>query len=132
MKIVTGKTFPRAMGMDFSGIVTIVGSGVSRFKVGDAVFGLAKFKESGAFAQAVVTKDIFLAKKPDNVSFEDAACLGTPGVTVWNGLIDKAKLGPGQYVFINGCVVLHLTARMRQFGFRLADNLRFAAKRISN
>ena len=103
MKIVTGKTFPRAMGMDFSGIVTAIGSDVTRLKIGDAVFGLAKFKESGALGQAVVTKETFLARKPDNVSFEDAACLGTPGITAWNGLIDKAKLRPGQQVFINGC-----------------------------
>lgn len=91
------------MGMDFSGIVTARGSDVSRFKIGDAVFGLAKFKESGAFGQAVVTRETFLAVKPENISFEDAACLGTPGVTAWNGLIDKAKLRPGQHVFINGC-----------------------------
>ncbi|MBO9136500.1 NAD(P)-dependent alcohol dehydrogenase (plasmid) [Rhizobium sp. B230/85] len=103
MKIVTGRTFPRAMGMDFSGIVTAIGSDVTRLKIGDAVFGLAKFKQSGAFGQAVVTKDTFLARKPENVSFEDAACLGTPGVTAWSGLIDKAKLRPGQHVFINGC-----------------------------
>ncbi|QJI45441.1 NAD(P)-dependent alcohol dehydrogenase [Pseudomonas sp. ADAK2] len=103
MKIVTGRTFPRAMGMDFSGIVTAVGAGVTRLQTGDAVFGLARFKESGALGQAVVTKEAFLAKKPDSVSFEDAACLGTPGITAWNGLIDKAKLQAGQHVFINGC-----------------------------
>ncbi|MDW3682767.1 NAD(P)-dependent alcohol dehydrogenase [Cupriavidus sp. CV2] len=89
--------------MDFSGIVTSVGLGVSRFRAGDAVFGLARFKESGALGQAVITKEVFLTKKPESVSFEDAACLGTPGVTAWNGLIDKAKLQAGQHVFINGC-----------------------------
>ncbi|WP_039012112.1 NAD(P)-dependent alcohol dehydrogenase [Pseudomonas brassicacearum] len=103
MKIVTGRKFPRAMGMDFSGTVVSVGAGVTRFKVGDPVFGLARFKESGAFGQAVITKEAFLAGKPDDVSFEDAACLGTPGVTAWNGLIDKAKLQAGQHVFVNGC-----------------------------
>lgn len=103
MKIVTGRVFPRGMGMDFSGTVMAVGQGVTRFRVGDPVFGLARFKESGALAQAVVTKEAFLARKPDNVSFEQAACLGTPGVTAWNGLIDKAKLKAGQRVFINGC-----------------------------
>ncbi|RMR19656.1 Alcohol dehydrogenase, zinc-containing protein [Pseudomonas syringae pv. persicae] len=71
--------------------------------MGDAVLGLARFKESGAFAQAVVTKEAFLAKKPESLSFELAACIGTPGITAWNGLIDKAKLQAGQHVFINGC-----------------------------
>ncbi|MCJ8176204.1 alcohol dehydrogenase catalytic domain-containing protein [Pseudomonas viridiflava] len=65
MKIVTGKTFPRAMGMDFSGTVIRAGADVTRLKVGDAVMGLARFKESGAFAQAVVTKEAFLAKNPN-------------------------------------------------------------------
>ncbi|NKI69332.1 alcohol dehydrogenase catalytic domain-containing protein [Collimonas pratensis] len=103
MKIVTGNAFPRAMGMDFSGVVTAIGPDVTRFRPGDAVFGLARFKESGALGQAVVTKETFLAKKPDEISFEDAACMGTPGVTAWNGLVDKAKLKAGQLVFVNGC-----------------------------
>ncbi|MDN3370318.1 MULTISPECIES: NAD(P)-dependent alcohol dehydrogenase [Ralstonia solanacearum species complex] len=103
LKMVTGKSFPRAMGSDFSGTVISIGPGVTRFKPGDAVFGLARIKESGALGQAVVTNETFLAKKPDNVSFEDAACLGTPGVTAWNGLVDKAKLTAGKRVFVNGC-----------------------------
>lgn len=103
MKIVTGKSFPRGMGMDISGTVIAVGSDVTRFKPGDAVFGLARFKEAGALAQAVLAKETALAKKPEDVSFEDAACLGTPGATAWTGLIDKARLRAGQHVFVNGC-----------------------------
>lgn len=103
LKMVTGKSFPRAMGSDLSGTVISVGTGVTRFKPGDAVFGLTRVKESGALGEAVVTNDTFLAKKPDTVSFENAACLGTPGVTAWNGLVDKAGLQHGQSVFVNGC-----------------------------
>ncbi|GLQ87206.1 NAD(P)-dependent alcohol dehydrogenase [Dyella flagellata] len=103
LKMVTGKVFPRAMGSDFSGIVMAVGRGVKRFKPGDAVFGLARLKESGALGQAVVTGDTFIAQKPDSVSFEEAACLSTPGVTAWNGLVDKANLTAGKRVFVNGC-----------------------------
>ncbi|HEX7988393.1 MAG TPA: NAD(P)-dependent alcohol dehydrogenase [Duganella sp.] len=103
LKMVTGRKFPRAMGSDFSGIVIAVGAGVSRFKIGDAVFGMARLKESGALADAVITHETFLARKPDDISFEDAACFATPGVTAWNGLIDKAQLTAGKQVFINGC-----------------------------
>ncbi|MBY5345686.1 NAD(P)-dependent alcohol dehydrogenase [Rhizobium leguminosarum] len=103
LKMVTGKTFPRALGSDFSGTVIAVGPGVTRAKVGDAVFGLAQIKEGGAFGEAVIAPETFLAKKPDSISFEEAACLGTPGVTAWNGLVDKAGLKRGQRVFINGC-----------------------------
>lgn len=104
MKIVTGRSFPRAMGMDFSGTVLSVGQGVTRFKAGDAVFGMARLKQGGAFAEAVVTNEGFLTRKPDEVSFENAACLATPGVTAWNALVDKARLQPEQHVFVNGCM----------------------------
>jgi NADPH:quinone reductase-like Zn-dependent oxidoreductase len=103
LKMVTGKTFPRAMGSDFSGTVIAVGAGVTRFKVGDAVFGLARIKDGGALGEAVIAPETFLASKPESVSFEDAACLGTPGVVAWNGLVDKAVLKAGQRVFVNGC-----------------------------
>jgi NADPH:quinone reductase-like Zn-dependent oxidoreductase len=103
LKMVTGKKFPRAMGSDFSGTVIAVGAGVTRFKVGDAVFGLAQIKDGGALGEAVIAPETFIARKPDTVSFEDAACLGTPGVVAWNGLVDKAALKAGQRVFVNGC-----------------------------
>jgi NADPH:quinone reductase-like Zn-dependent oxidoreductase len=108
LKMVTGKTFPRAMGSDFSGTVIDVGVGVgvTRFKVGDAVFGLAQIKDGGALGEAVIAPETFVARKPDSVSFEEAACLGTPGVTAWNGLVDKAVLKAGERVFVNGALAL--------------------------
>jgi NADPH:quinone reductase-like Zn-dependent oxidoreductase len=64
MKMMTGRTFPRAMGMDFSGTVLSIGPRVTRLKPGDEVFGLARLKESGAFAEALITNENFLAVKP--------------------------------------------------------------------
>jgi NADPH:quinone reductase-like Zn-dependent oxidoreductase len=58
---------------------------------GDAVFGMARLKQGGAFGHAVITNDDFMARKPDAISFESAACLATPGVTAWNGLVDNAR-----------------------------------------
>ena len=104
LKMVTGKSFPRAMGSDFSGIVTAVGAGVTRCKPGDAVFGMARLKEGGALGEAVMTSETFIAKKPDSLTFEQAACLATPGVTAWNGLVDKANLQGKKRVFVNGCM----------------------------
>src|SRR6059036_2981424 len=86
LRIMTGRKFPRAMGSDFSGIVIGVGTGVTRFKVGDPVFGMAQIRDGGALGEAVIAPETFMAKKPDSLSFEDAACLATPGVTAWNGL----------------------------------------------
>src|SRR5690348_6642189 len=48
MKMMTGRAFPRALGMDFAGTVLSVGPGVTRLKPGDDVFGMARLKESGA------------------------------------------------------------------------------------
>ncbi|CAN7321231.1 NAD(P)-dependent alcohol dehydrogenase [Rhizobium ruizarguesonis] len=103
LKMVTGKTFPRALGSDFSGTVMSVGAGVTRFKAGDAVFGSVQIKDGGALGEAVIAPETFIAKKPADVSFEEAACLGTPGITAWNGLVDKAQVKAGDHVFINGC-----------------------------
>lgn len=105
MKLLTGRRFPRAMGTDFSGIVQAVGRGVSHLKPGDAVFGLSRLlKESGAFAEIVVTDEKLAVLKPAKLSFEEAACLPVVGTTAWNGLVDKAKLSRGQSVFITGCL----------------------------
>ncbi len=103
LKMVTGKKFPRAFGSDFSGTVISVGLGVTSLQVGDAVFGSAQIKVGGALGEAVIAPETFLARKPASVSFEEAACLGTPGITAWNGLVDKAHLQAGAQVFINGC-----------------------------
>ena len=103
LKIMTGKSFPRAMGSDFSGTILAVGPGVTRFRPGDTVFGLSRLKESGSLGEAVITNESFVAKKPEALSFEQAACLGTPGVMAWLGLIDTAHVQAGQRVFVNGC-----------------------------
>lgn len=103
LKMLTGKAFPRTMGSDFSGTVSEIGVGVTRVRPGDAVFGLSRLKESGSFGEAVITNESFIAKKPDELSFEQAACLPTAGVMAWVGLVDKAGLKPGQRVFVNGC-----------------------------
>lgn len=123
LKMITGKNFPRAMGSDFSGIVTAIGAGVTRFKVGDSVFGMAPIKDAGTLGEAVIAPQTFIARKPDSVSFEDAACLATPGVTAWNGLVDKAALTPGKRVFVNGCTgaVGEATVQLaRMFGASVA------------
>jgi NADPH:quinone reductase-like Zn-dependent oxidoreductase len=103
MKFMTGRSFPRAMGSDFSGLVEEVGSGVTRLKPGDEVLGTAPLRESGAFAPRVVTNAKLVVSKPAGVSFEQAACLPIAAVTAWRGLIDKAKLRGGKRVFVNGC-----------------------------
>ena len=102
LKVMTGFTFPRALGTDFSGIVESVGKGVSRFRVGDTVLGTVSMKRSGAFAPKLVTTDDLVVHKPSEISFVDAACLPIAGVTAWHVLIKTAGLKHGQRLFING------------------------------
>jgi NADPH:quinone reductase-like Zn-dependent oxidoreductase len=86
-------------GVDFAGVVEGVGSGVTRFKVGDEVFG----GKHGAFAEyVVVSEQRAIALKPANMSFAQAAAVPIAGLTALQGLRDKAHVGPGQKVLING------------------------------
>ncbi|MFG2260779.1 NAD(P)-dependent alcohol dehydrogenase [Streptomyces mirabilis] len=102
LKMMTGRSFPRAMGSDFAGTVTATGPGVTAVKPGDHVYGIAPLKPSGAFAQAVIAPASHLALKPARLSFEQAAALATPAVMAWTGLIGRARLRAGQRVFVNG------------------------------
>ncbi|MDJ0909120.1 MAG: NAD(P)-dependent alcohol dehydrogenase [Woeseiaceae bacterium] len=87
------------MGVDFAGTVESVGADVTRFEVGDAVFG----GRSGAFAEYVlIPEDRAIAHMPDNVSFEQAASLPIAAITALQALRDKGKLQSEQRVLING------------------------------
>jgi NADPH:quinone reductase-like Zn-dependent oxidoreductase len=96
MKMMTGRKFPRGLGHDFAGVVEAVGPNVTRFKVGDEVFGATGLKEAGTFAEALVTEDKTVFLKPQSLSFEEAAALPIGSAAAWTALIDKAKLRAGQ------------------------------------
>jgi NADPH:quinone reductase-like Zn-dependent oxidoreductase len=85
-------------GVDVSGEVEAVGRNVTRFKLGDAVFGAC----SGAFAEYVCTAESKIAMKPDNLTFEQAASVNVAGLTALQGLRDKGKIQPGSKVLVNG------------------------------
>ena len=104
MRVVTGSSFPRAMGSDFAGTVEAVGSRVSQLKPGDAVAGTVSMKASGAFAPRLITSQRLVVKKPDSLSFAEAACLPIAGVTAWLVLVRHARLQRGQKLFINGAL----------------------------
>lgn len=89
------------LGFDFAGEVVALGPGVTRFKLGDRVFGGTT--ALGAYAQLMcVNEDEVIATIPDGVSFEDAAPFSGSAVTVWNFLVAIGKVKAGQQVLING------------------------------
>jgi len=85
-------------GVDIAGTVETVGRSVTRFKPGDAVFGVAP----GAFAEHASTTEDRLAAKSPRQTFQEAAALPVAGVTALQGLRDKAGVQPGQRVLIHG------------------------------
>jgi NADPH:quinone reductase-like Zn-dependent oxidoreductase len=87
------------VGVDYSGTVEAIGNKVTRFRIGDEVFG----GRSGAFAEyLVIPEDGAIVHKPANVSFESAATVGIAGVTALQALRDHGKLEAGDRVLING------------------------------
>lgn len=94
-----GRPTDSRTGVDFAGVVVATGKAVTKFAVGDAVFG----GRSGAFAEFVlVPENRAIAKIPDKVSFEEAAAIGIAGVTALQALRDDGHLVAGEKVLING------------------------------
>lgn len=93
---------PKQLGFDVAGIVEAVGPGVTRFRPGDAVFGDMAFDGPRAFADFVAVKEAMLAKKPDGITFVEAAALPQAGLLGMLGLSGSPALKPGSRVLING------------------------------
>ncbi|MND46588.1 Zinc-type alcohol dehydrogenase-like protein [compost metagenome] len=91
---------PATLGSDLAGIVTEVGSNVTRFKPGDAVFASLFDIGTGAIAEFAVVPESAAALKPANLSFEQAASIPMVGLTSWQALKERLKLQAGQKVFI--------------------------------
>lgn len=92
----------RIWGSDMAGLVEEVGAGVKGFKPGDEVLADLSGAGHGAFAEYVTAPEKLLAKKPQNLSFEQAAALPMAAVTALQALRDKGKLQSGQRVLVHG------------------------------
>jgi NADPH:quinone reductase-like Zn-dependent oxidoreductase len=91
-------TKPGRPGRDVAGQIEAVGRNVTQFKPGDQVFGVC----SGAFAEYACASESKLARKPEDVIFEQAASVLVAAPTALQGLRDKGRIQPGQKVLING------------------------------
>jgi NADPH:quinone reductase-like Zn-dependent oxidoreductase len=97
--------FPVIWGGDLSGVVAEVGPAVTLFKPGDEVYG---FKDGyvgktyrGTYAELAVVPEKSLAKKPGNLSHEEAAAVPLAALTAWQALLNQGKLKAGQRVLIH-------------------------------
>ncbi len=91
---------PFILGHDLAGVVTKVGSNISKFKVGDEVYARPADHRIGTFAEFISMNEKDVAMKPKNLSMEEAASIPLVGLTAWQALIEKANLKKGQKVFI--------------------------------
>src|SRR5580765_8518785 len=91
---------PATLGSDLAGVVVEVGSRVTRFKTGDAVFASIFDLGTGTLAEFARVPESAAALKPPNLDFVQAASIPMVGLTSWQALKERARLRPGQKVFI--------------------------------
>ena len=128
--------FPHVLGHELCGVIEEVGAEVARFKAGDRVLvpfsqgdgtcelcltGHSNICENmdapgfsywGGFGRltAVPQADFNLVPMPDSMSFVDGAGLGCRYMTAFHGIVDQAKVGPGEWVAVHGCGGIGLSA----------------------
>ena len=101
MKFFVRAKFPITLGAEVSGEISEVGSGVSRFKVGDKVFSLVP-GDVGGFAEYVCVPEEAAAARPATLDAVQAASVPVGAITALQSLRDKGELKAGQRVLVNG------------------------------
>ncbi len=91
---------PATLGSDLAGVVVEVGSGVTRFKAGDAVYASIFDTRHGSLAEFAVVPEQAAALKPANLDFVQAASIPMVGLTAWQAHAERMQLKAGQKVFI--------------------------------
>jgi len=90
---------PWIPGHEFSGVVEEVGKAVVSFKAGDAVLGNCPY---GAYAEYIAVKKDLIVKKPENLSFAEAATVPVASQTAWQAIFEHGHLSKGQTILIHG------------------------------
>ncbi|MGZ3820793.1 MAG: NADP-dependent oxidoreductase, partial [Mucilaginibacter sp.] len=91
---------PFVNGHDVAGVVTKVGSKVSKFKIGDEVYSRVGDYRTGTFAEYIAVNEVDLALKPKNLTMDEAGSIPLVGLTAWQALVEIGNVKKGQKVFI--------------------------------
>jgi NADPH:quinone reductase-like Zn-dependent oxidoreductase len=106
---------PFTVGWDVAGVVEELGFGVTRFAVGDRVFGMPRFpREAGAYAEFVTSPSRQLARIPDRLSDVEAGAMPLGSLTAWQALVDTAAVRDGDRVLVHAAAggVGHLAVQI--------------------
>lgn len=96
------KNNPLILGWDVSGEIVEIGNNVSKFQIGDSVFGMINFVGHGkTYAEYVAAPEEHLALKPDNISHEAAAASTLAALTAWQAFDSYGKLRPTDKVLVH-------------------------------
>lgn len=101
VKVLIPYSFPLILGNDLAGDVEAIGPGVTKFKVGDAIYSRLDKERIGAIAEYALVRESAAAKKPARLDYVQAASLPLVGLTAWQALIDLAQVQAGQKVLIH-------------------------------
>jgi len=96
------KPRPTVLGTEVAGRVVALGKSVSRFQVGDAVYGDLSDESFGGLAEYLCVNPTALCPIPEGMSFIEAAAVPHAALLALQGLVDKGALRPGDKVLING------------------------------
>jgi len=88
---------PRVLGWDAAGVVEKAGSEVTLFKPGDAVYYAGDITRPGSNAEYQVVDERIVGRKPESLSFAEAAALPLTAITAWETLFDRMKVGRDVY-----------------------------------
>ncbi|MRS22608.1 NADP-dependent oxidoreductase [Bacillus sp. RIT694] len=101
VKMLLKYEMPLILGNDFSGVIVKVGSKVTRFKTGDAIYARPRKNKIGTFAEYIAIHEDDIALKPKNLSFEEAASIPLVSLTSYQALHDIMQLKKGQKILIH-------------------------------
>lgn len=124
---------PLILGSDLSGVIEEIGSSVSGFALGDAVYGVTNPQFTGAYAEYAIASAEMIARRPRNVDDVVGASIPVVAVTAWQMLFDYAQAKAGQTALILGAagnvgayaVQLANQAGVRTIGTASSDDLEF-------
>lgn len=112
---------PFVNGHDVAGVVTKIGSKVSKFKVGDEVYSRPSDFRIGTFAEYISIDEKDVALKPKNLSMDEAGSIPLVGLTAWQALVEVGNVKNGQKVFIQagsggvGTIAIQLAKHLGAF-----------------